>query len=197
MGPNPPEKLKDLVNQSIKTDGWLFERRMEKKGGYSGPRFSNHGRKRDSHWDPMDLDALSDGWPSRPGNPRRGQGNGGNKEREKRRRENLCFNCGKTGHRARECNSRPERLHVMEDNQSGVIEKKADTIAKTQEALEGQGIAQKESEKGVHRDEDIPVESHASQGALKMKAIDWDAFAKEAKPATPKYAWDHAEEADE
>ena len=110
---------------------------MEKKGGYSGPRFSNHGRKRDSHWDPMDLDALSDGRPSRLGNPRRGQGNGGNKEREKRRRENLCFNCGKTGHRARECNSRPERLHVMEDNQSGVIEKKADTIAKTQEALEG------------------------------------------------------------
>ena len=49
IGPNPPEKLKDLVNQSIKTDGWLFERRIEKKGGYSDPRFSNHGKKRDSH----------------------------------------------------------------------------------------------------------------------------------------------------
>ena len=78
----------------------------------------------------MDLDALSDGRPSRLGNPRRGQGNGGNKEREKRRRENLCFNCGKSGHRAQECNSRPERLYVMEDNQFSVIEKKADTIAK-------------------------------------------------------------------
>ena len=29
----------------------------------------------------------------------------------------------------------------MEDNQFGVIEKKADTIVKTQEALEGQGTA--------------------------------------------------------
>ena len=85
----------------------------------------------------------------------------------------------------------------MEDNQSGVIEKKADTIAKTQEAPEGQGTAQKEPEKEVHRDKDIPAESHASPGALKIKAIDWDAFAREAKPTAPKYAWDHAEEADE
>ena len=110
----------------------------------------------------MDLDALSDRRPSQPGNPRRSQGNGENREREKRRRENLCFNCGKTRHRARECNSRPERLHVMEDNQSDVIEKKANTIAKTQEAPEGQGTAQKEPEKGVHRDEDTPAKSHAS-----------------------------------
>ena len=85
----------------------------------------------------------------------------------------------------------------MEDNQSGVIEKKADTITKTQEALEGQSIAQKEPEKGVYRNEDTPAKSHASQGALKMKAIDWDAFTQEAKPTTPKYTWDHVEEADE
>ena len=29
-----------------------------------------------------------------------------------------------------------------------------------------------------------------------MKAIDWNAFAQEAKPTTLKYAWDHVEEAD-
>ena len=141
IGPNPPEKLKDLINQSIKTDGWLFERRIEKKGGYSSSHFSNYGRKCDSHWDPIDLDALSDRRLSRPRNPRRGQGNRGKKEREKCRRENLCFNCGKSRHRARECNSRPERLHVMKDNQPSMIEKKADTITKTQEALEGQSTA--------------------------------------------------------
>ena len=28
-----------------------------------------------------------------------------------------------------------------------------------------------------------------------MKAINWDAFAKKAKPATLKYTWDHVEEA--
>ena len=37
----------------------------------------------------------------------------------------------------------------------------------------------------------------ASLGALKMKAIDWDAFAKEAKPISSKYAWNYVEEADE
>ena len=30
-----------------------------------------------------------------------------------------------------------------------------------------------------------------------MKAIDWDAFAKEAKLTSPKYAWNYVEEADE
>ena len=191
IGPNLPEKLKDLVNQLIKTDGWLFERRIEKRGGYSGLRFSNHGRKRDPHWDPMDLDALSDGRPSQPGNPRRGQGNGGKKEREKCRRENLCFNCGKSGHRAWECNGRPKRLHIMEDNPSSVIGKKADTITKTQEAQESQGTAQKEPERGVHRDESIPAERKASPGTLKTKAI-----ANKGKAARTKYPWDSNSEDD-
>ena len=120
----------------------------------------------------MDLDALSDGRLSQPRNPRRGLENRGNKEREKCRRENLYFNCGKSGHRAREYNSRPERLHVIEDNQSDIIEKKADTIVKTQEAPESQGTAQKESEKGVHREGSSPAEKTASPDTLKMKAID-------------------------
>ena len=29
-----------------------------------------------------------------------------------------------------------------------------------------------------------------------MKAIDWDTFAKEAKPISSKYVWNYAEEAD-
>ena len=78
-----------------------------------------------------------------------------------------------------------------------MIEKKANTIAKTQETPEGQSTAQKEPEKGIHGDEDTPTESHASQGALKLKAINWDAFTREAKPTAPKYAWDHTEKADE
>ena len=53
-----------------------------------------------------------------------------------------------------------------------MIEKKADTITKTQEALESQGTAQKEPEKGVHREGSTPAERIASPGTLKMKAID-------------------------
>ena len=78
-----------------------------------------------------------------------------------------------------------------------MIEKKANTITKTQEAPKSQGAAQKKPKKGVHREGSTPAERTASPGALKMKAIDWDAFAKEAKPTSPKYAWNYAEEANE
>ena len=31
-----------------------------------------------------------------------------NNEREKRRRENLCYNCGKSGYQIRECDTQPQ-----------------------------------------------------------------------------------------
>ena len=140
MGPNPPEKFKALMDLSIKTGGWLFERRMEKKKGYHGygPRFANEGKRRD-YGDPMDLDALTQG-PSRPRGPFRGRGD--TKERERRRRDNLCFNCGKSGHRAKDCKGKAQGLHMMDDT-TGMIAKKADTIMETREAKPAQGSAQK------------------------------------------------------
>ena len=208
MGPNPPAKFKALVDSSIRTDGWLFERRMEKKGGYSGPRFSNQGRKRDYRYgDPMDLDAMDSGRPSRP-RAQGSRGHGGNKERERRRRENLCYNCGKSGHRAMECNSKPERLHMMNDNTSGMIEKKADTIMKPEETLEGPGTAQRQEFGETPREENAPdsgalakaldgtsiatkmdVKDAYEQAPLNPQDIDWDAFAKEVKRKAP---LDHA-----
>ena len=65
MGPNPLAKFKALVDSSIRTNGWLFERHIEKKGRYSSPRFSNQGRKYDyGYGDPMDLDTMDSGRPS-------------------------------------------------------------------------------------------------------------------------------------
>ena len=46
-------------------------------------------------------------------------------EREKRKKENLYYSCGKSGHRAKEYKSRPKELHVIE--KTGIGEQKADT----------------------------------------------------------------------
>ena len=139
---------------------------MEKKGGYPGPRFSNQGRKRDYRYgDPMDLDTMDSGRPSWL-RAQGGRGHGGNKERERRRRENLCYNCGKSGHRAMECNSKPERLYMMNDNTSSMIEKKANTIMKPEETLEGPGVAQRQEFGETPREENTP-----DSGAL-AKALD-------------------------
>jgi hypothetical protein len=82
----------------------------------------------------MDLDAIEHGRPSRLNNKpsfNRGGHGGNNREKEKRRRDNLCFNCGKSGHRARDCNSNAQGLHIMNDNSAGIKEKKADTLMET------------------------------------------------------------------
>lgn len=158
MGPNPPEAYKILMDAAIKTDGWLYERRMEKRGGrfYSGPRFvPNQGRRRD-YGDPMDLDSTERGGFSRPNNRRPGRGNGGDKEREKRKRNNLCFECGKPGHRARECNNRAQGLHMMDDS-AGTVGKKADTTVEDPKA-DWRGKAQKVTIAVTDEDTKIPSE---------------------------------------
>lgn len=72
----------------------------------------------------MDLDLMERGRPSKPRNSRF-KGKPMDLEREKRKKENLCYSCGKSGHRAKECKSRPKELHVIE--KTGIGEQKADT----------------------------------------------------------------------
>ena len=79
----------------------------------------------------------------------------GNKERDKRRRENLCYNCGKSGYRAKEYNSKPERLHAINDEIFDMIEKKADTIMKLEETLIGLDIVQRQEFRETPREENI------------------------------------------
>ena len=78
----------------------------------------------------MDLSVMRAGQSSRP----RGCGNGrilGRDEREKRRRDNLCFSCGKSGHRAKDCRTPTQRLHMMSKQTAGTPGKKADTGVST------------------------------------------------------------------
>ena len=91
---DPPDGLQKLVDMSIMIDNRLFERRIEKRGMYSkqGRGGGWKGQRRD-YGDPMDIDAMGSDRPSRLSGPHRSYG-GNNKEREKRRRDNLCFNCG-------------------------------------------------------------------------------------------------------
>ena len=75
---------------------------------------------------------MTKGRPSRlRGFQKGGRGYRDNKERERRRRDNLYYNCGKSGYRAREYNSKPERLYIINEEKADIIIKKADTIMKT------------------------------------------------------------------
>ena len=126
-----PEKYKALVDKSIEIDNRLFERTLEKRG-YAGPTgYGGQGRRNKgyhSYGDPMDLDAMEPRRSSRPIRGGRGRGRGGynTQERERRKKDNLCYNCGKSGHMARDCGSGARGLHMME-KVTGIGETKADT----------------------------------------------------------------------
>ena len=131
MMPNPPGKLDKMQEMSIQVDNRLYERRLEKGGRQDHSYYrSNTGRRYDSHHDPMDLSMAQHG---RPQHTRKRGSTGRSsvppKEKERRKKQNLCFNCGKSGHRARECNSSAQKLQMMSHGEA----KKADTSQKTYE----------------------------------------------------------------
>ena len=143
---DPPDTYQALVEKSIRVDNRLFERRMEKRGGGWHGRSSGHGTY---HHDPMDLSLMNQGPPSRGNNRFRGRGRKPltDNERERRKNENLCYTCGKSGHRARECDSKPQGLHMMNDNgaTAGISAKKADTDMKTRMVGKNQGSETQET----------------------------------------------------
>jgi hypothetical protein len=128
----PPEIYKEMVEEAIKIDNRLYKLRMEEsrpnqkghgeritrrgRGGYHNQYRGRHHRGT-NYGDPMDLDlTYAAKGASRAGNIRgRGQGrrHREDKEKDRRRKENLYFECGKSGHRARECQSSARGLHIM------------------------------------------------------------------------------------
>lgn len=173
--PAPPKEFDQLVEQAIQYDNRHFERKLERDGG-RGPNYSRNrgykGRSRGTydHYGPapMDLDMLNRK-PSRFQKGRRG-GSMGGKERERRRKENLCFTCGKSGHRAAECDNASGRaLHMIVKESTGTPAKKADTGVSTARYAgdlpnndEGKGQAQKDfgdSEYGIR----TPWEEHLAR----------------------------------
>ncbi|SLM35925.1 Zinc finger, CCHC-type [Lasallia pustulata] len=133
---NKPTTYQTMVQKAIDIDNELFELR---RGGYNP--YKGHGvasarpKYQRNYGDPMELDAMQERRPSRP--KQRGfQRSGNNAERERRRRDNLCYNCGKSGHQARECKGTPHTLHMMtvkeDEITAGMVGQKADTTMGTE-----------------------------------------------------------------
>jgi hypothetical protein len=127
--PAPPKKFELLVAEAIQYDNRQYERKLERKGHHGYERYNPGGRyqkQRQYGGDPMEID-MTNREPSRFKKGGRG-GFKGDKERERRRNENLCFNCGKSGHRARDCNASSQPLHMInKEENTGMSGKKADT----------------------------------------------------------------------
>jgi len=139
MGAERPVDYKPLIEKSIEIDNWLYERQMERKGSFRGYG-GTYRNKQSSYGDPMDLSVMQDNRASRSKGFRRNtRGPRGNdKERDRRRQENLCYTCGKPGHRARDCKTTAQGLHMMSDGIAGMEEQKADTSIRIQVATDSQ-----------------------------------------------------------
>jgi transposase InsO family protein len=95
-----PSTLDQLIKVAVKIDNRNSERRRErqemdqwKKGKSHGFNRYNSGR-RDYHRPARDSD---------PYGPKPMELDATREEQDERKKKNLCFNCGKPGHRAREC----------------------------------------------------------------------------------------------
>ncbi|KIW19426.1 hypothetical protein PV08_03721 [Exophiala spinifera] len=129
LGPERPNIYQGLVNKAIEIDNWLYKLGLEKKGYHkktSGAYYKGKRTNYQSYGDPIDLDVIEQGWSSRLKGKFQRKGLS-NKEREQRKKENLCYNYGNPGYRANECGTKPVELHIIE---AGIEEEKANTPIK-------------------------------------------------------------------
>jgi hypothetical protein len=164
---DPPNTYEKMVEEAIRIDNRLWELRLEDGGPQKNDyhRYQAKGHhfrpRNDRYGDPMDLDLMHQGKGLVRGRnqPRGGRGGraSSDRERERQRKENLCYSCGKPGHRARDCKT-AQGLHMMSDDITGMEAKKADTFMKTLRTSDSQGTAQKDHHesdaKGMGESED-------------------------------------------
>ena len=78
----------------------------------------------------MDLDAMERGRSSRPNKDKFQYRGPSKKEQERRKKENLYYSYGKSGHIAKGYGNGPRSLHIIEKVTAGIEGKKADTSIK-------------------------------------------------------------------
>ena len=92
--------LENLIAAACEIDNAWYERSMERKGKYDPDykrmgegRYNKRQTGKSDYWpQPMEVDATSLGELSL-------------QEKQRRQKERLCYNCGKSGHMARNCKS--------------------------------------------------------------------------------------------
>ncbi|KIW12729.1 hypothetical protein PV08_10007 [Exophiala spinifera] len=118
-----------LVNKAIEIDNWLYELGLKKKGYYGktgGVYYKGKRTNYQFYGDSMDLDVIERGRSSRLKGKFQCKGLS-NKKRERRKKENLCYNYRNPRYKANEYGTKPVRLHIIE---VGIEEEKADTLIK-------------------------------------------------------------------
>jgi hypothetical protein len=105
----PIDNINDLIEESVRIDNRFYEYSRDKQftnRGYSGRSYKkNEGRPRyskpqynreQSYGDPMELDMMNS------------KNNLSQEERNRRRNQKLCFECGFPGHQAKDCRKKPQ-----------------------------------------------------------------------------------------
>jgi hypothetical protein len=86
-----PDDLAEMIELAIKIDDRMYERKLEKKGQYHNTQHKkpNSQPQQKAYWpQPMELDATR--WKREPSK----------EERDRRRKNKLCYECGLPGHQA-------------------------------------------------------------------------------------------------
>jgi hypothetical protein len=84
----------------------------------------------------MNLDAIQEGRKHAFRDRWRRGGRSSNKKKEKRKKKNLCYNCEKSEHIARNCESGARSLYIMNE-ETDLVAKKADIIKEILKVTEG------------------------------------------------------------
>jgi hypothetical protein len=123
-----PERLDQLAEIAVKIDNRYYERKMEKREIDAWRR--GHGRLRGQHRANEKRERVSDPYGPRPMELDATHTALSNEERERRRKEKLCFRCGKPGHMSKDCRKNPGKGKQQEKKQMRATKELSATIGR-------------------------------------------------------------------